>query len=492
VAGEKLGLARDDTMMTEDDGRHDADDDADIAPPYALEKRRHPRGVAGLVSRVRLLSTSVLTSSVYPVLLYGACLLDAALLWFDQMLSAELMLLLQITIDLIFWGEFLLKVVSFGLFGNESMTIPVYEQGMRLLRVCDTYLAQRWNRLDLLCLLSTFSTLFKVSSLNAGSSQETLVFGFGLLRVLRPLRLVTRSHDMREIVLSLLQATGAVVRVIFFIAAIYLVFAVIGQGVFGYRLHRCTDVAPMAWQPSDMSNCAGSFQRDGDGLLAPRAWWTPGHFDSTVSSFTTLFKVGSLKWLAVLSDSMEITAVWAQPCSSEAEAAGRCSRDYLHTAALYFIIFVVIGSYFCVNLLVAVIIDAFFSTQNHDASDNNFIEWHAMKRLILKVITLNPKPKPKPCTPNPEPQNSKTLTLKLSRYAREGPCRNHPTTRWRRVCGGCSRARRSTPSTSFSSAATLCSSCATTSTRPPAFSSPTMAGMTSAIYTYIVYYGWYY
>ena len=141
----------------------------------------------------------------------------------------------------------------------------------------------------------------------------------------------------------------------------------------------------MRWQASDQSNCIGHYSRRQDGLLVPRAWWSPGSFDSTADAFITLFKVGSLKWLSILNDGISITAIGTQPCSAQDELAGLCSRAYLHTATIYFTVFIVCGNYFCVNLLVAVIIDAFFSTENHDASDNSYIEWHAMKRLIIKV-----------------------------------------------------------------------------------------------------------
>lgn len=137
VAGQKLGFA-----SASDEGAEDDDDgkDEDIPPPYALAKRTR----RGILVRVRALGCSLLTNPVYPAVLYGACLVDAGLLWLDGSLSPGLTLPMHIGIDLIFWAEFCLKVSSFGLIGNSSTTIHVHEQGAEVARVVDTYLAQRW------------------------------------------------------------------------------------------------------------------------------------------------------------------------------------------------------------------------------------------------------------------------------------------------------------------------------------------------------------
>lgn len=133
AAGSKFGHgpAIDDDMQDEDD---------DIAPPYVIDDR--PK--RSIAARVRGLCSSILTHPLYPPLLYAACLVDAILLWLEGAMSQALTLPLRIGIDLIFWTEFCLKIVSFGVLGNTSTTIEVYEQGIEVVRVADSYLAQRW------------------------------------------------------------------------------------------------------------------------------------------------------------------------------------------------------------------------------------------------------------------------------------------------------------------------------------------------------------
>jgi len=133
VAGSKLGHgpAIDDDMQDEDD---------DIAPPYVIDDR--PK--RSIAARVGGLCSSILTHPLYPPLLYAACLVDAILLWLEGATSQALAFPLRIGIDLIFWTEFCLKIVSFGVLGNTSTTIEVYEQGAEVVRVVDSYLAQRW------------------------------------------------------------------------------------------------------------------------------------------------------------------------------------------------------------------------------------------------------------------------------------------------------------------------------------------------------------
>jgi hypothetical protein len=90
------------------------------------------------------------------------------------------------------------QVGSFGLMGSSSTLIIVMEQGTAVRRVVDPYVAQMWNRLDFLCLVSTFGTLLQVLNLSLDVGPNVMR-GLELLRCLRPLRLVTRSTQMRQL-----------------------------------------------------------------------------------------------------------------------------------------------------------------------------------------------------------------------------------------------------------------------------------------------------
>ena len=77
--------------------------------------------------------------------------------------------------------------------------------------------------------------------------------------------------------------------------------------------------------------------------IRPRAWSKPEYgFDNLTESFITLFKVASLKWLSVLQTATSVTAVNMQP-----------EPGISRVNVVYFIVFIVVGAYFCENLVVA-------------------------------------------------------------------------------------------------------------------------------------------
>jgi hypothetical protein len=53
--------------------------------------------------------------------------------------------------------------------------------------------------------------------------------GLVILRSLRPIRLVSRSEDLRELVTQLIRSTRPVVNVFFFMLIVYTIFAVVGD-----------------------------------------------------------------------------------------------------------------------------------------------------------------------------------------------------------------------------------------------------------------------
>ena len=216
----------------------------------------------GLVARARDSCSFILTAAWYRPTLYAVVVVDSCLL----VSNVSALLPVAAVLDLIFWVEFVLKTVSFGFgFRTSSTVIQVGEENSLVTRVVDPYFTQYWNRLDFLCLLSSGKTVLTILDLEKMTPRLALEV-LGLLRCLRPLRLVTRSDEMRELVGSLVRAGSSVVRVIFFYFCIFLIFAVIGQGLFRDKFDSCTDPSIVRWPrtslepPTHKALCVGSFQ----------------------------------------------------------------------------------------------------------------------------------------------------------------------------------------------------------------------------------------
>ena len=101
--------------------------------------------------------------------------------------------------------------------------------------VVDAYFASVWNRLDLVCLLSSLESAIHLTGLRH-TVGPTIMTALGIARSLRPIRLVTRSGALRELVDSLVSSARNVVHVLAWLFSVYVIFAVVGNALFGGRL----------------------------------------------------------------------------------------------------------------------------------------------------------------------------------------------------------------------------------------------------------------
>ena len=112
-----------------------------------------------------------LMSMTFRSVIYGVVLLDALMLLIGDKTSKDSALYMQtemrtfllILVDLIFWMEFMLKLICFGAMGSTNTKFVSVELGIRVMRVGDPYFAHRWNRLDFMCLLSSVKTLLEAA-----------------------------------------------------------------------------------------------------------------------------------------------------------------------------------------------------------------------------------------------------------------------------------------------------------------------------------------
>jgi len=213
-------------------------------------------GFAGVCSRIQ-------NSPEYSALMYAVVFFDASLPWFGDSVTIRYV---TYSVDIMFCLEFLLKVAAFGLIGSATSFVRSHEDGVKIVRLVEPYLNSRWNRLDFLVLFSSLGNLFEALELQAvkeprkralSTAKEpvaweclacacacrkskwhahglqavgpTVMKGLVILRSLRPIRLVSRSEDLRELVTQLIRSTRPVVNVFFFMLIVYTIFAVVGD-----------------------------------------------------------------------------------------------------------------------------------------------------------------------------------------------------------------------------------------------------------------------
>lgn len=95
--------------------------------------------------------------------------------------------------------------------------------------------------------------------------------------------------------------------VIVFSIFTFMVFALIGMGLFGGRLFRCS--APGAEYPRGKIECSGFHVMDA-GYSIPRAWESPPYnFDSFYNAIFLLFRVNTIKYVSNIFAVMDITKI---------------------------------------------------------------------------------------------------------------------------------------------------------------------------------------
>eukprot|EP00756_Hemistasia_phaeocysticola_P018451 Hpha_TRINITY_DN15595_c0_g2::TRINITY_DN15595_c0_g2_i1::g.108714::m.108714/K04842/SCN10A; voltage-gated sodium channel type X alpha len=266
----------------------------------------------------------------------------------------------NIFFTVIFILEMLAKIFAFGL---------VFHPG--------AYLRDGWNRLDALVVgISVLSLVF---------SGFSVVKVFRALRALRPLRVVNRHHGLKLVVRTLLKSLPAVANVALIALLIYLIFGILGVQLFAGRMYRCEDPNNefAIYQFRNETDCL--MGQENVSVLDRRRWRNnPQNFDNIGVSLLTLFEVATLElWTHIMYTAVDASGVDQGP-----------QRDASPwTAGFFFASFVVIGSFFVMNLFVGVIIWSYsVEKSNLDQVLGNMSEeqeeWMKMLRFI---VTFRPK-----------------------------------------------------------------------------------------------------
>jgi hypothetical protein len=164
-----------------------------------------------------------------------------------------------------------------------------------------------------------------------------------MLRVLRALRMISRNPELKQVIVALGESIGQISNVMLVTAIIFLIFAIIGVNLYGGKFFYCSE---------DMYKWHTEFEcHANDGL-----WMRYDHnFDNSMKGFVTLFVVASLEgWPDVLMQAYDAPGV---------ENTGPIYNNGVGKAIIFFLLFIVIGSFFFINMFVGVLFLKFAQAQ---------------------------------------------------------------------------------------------------------------------------------
>jgi hypothetical protein len=201
------------------------------------------------------------------------------------------------------------------------------------------YFNSGWNVLDF------FIVIVGIVSLVVTGGNIKSLKALRTLRALRPLRAIQKWEGMKLVVDALLGSIPSIFNVMIVTFLIFLIFGIVGVQFFGGTYGRCLDF------DGELMNA--TLVPDRDTCLLNNAtmeWYTPDvNFDRIDHAIFALFQVGTFEgWMMVMEYGIDSSGYMQQPVYE-----GR------YIMMLYFVIFIVIGSFFTLNLFIGVIIDNF-------------------------------------------------------------------------------------------------------------------------------------
>nr|XP_034985727.1 sodium channel protein type 5 subunit alpha-like [Zootoca vivipara] len=251
------------------------------------------------------------------------------------------------------------------------------------------YFTNVWCWLDFIIVDVSLVTL--VATL-AGQSDMGPIKSLRTLRALRPLRALSRFEGMRVVVNALVGAIPSIMNVLLVCLIFWLIFSIVGVNLFAGKFGKCVNMTEENASINEtiitnLSDCKEHNRTDG--IL----YWTTVkvNFDNVGSGYLALLQVATFKgWMDIMYAAADSTDVEYQP---KWEA-----NKYMY---IYFVIFIICGSFFTLNLFVGVIIDNFNQQKKKFGGEDIFMTeeqkkyYNAMKKLGSK----------KPQKPIPRPLN---------------------------------------------------------------------------------------
>ncbi|XP_072238417.1 sodium channel, voltage gated, type VIII, alpha subunit b isoform X4 [Leuresthes tenuis] len=212
------------------------------------------------------------------------------------------------------------------------------------------------------------------------------------LRALRPLRALSRFEGMRVVVNALVGAIPSIMNVLLVCLIFWLIFSIMGVNLFAGKYYYCfNETAEEYFHPDEVNNktqCLALIQQN---FTEVRWKNVKINFDNVGAGYLALLQVATFKgWMDIMYAAIDSRRVEDQPLYED--------NLYMY---IYFVIFIIFGSFFTLNLFIGVIIDNFnqqkkkFGGQDIFMTEEQKKYYNAMKKLGSK----------KPQKPIPRPQN---------------------------------------------------------------------------------------
>ncbi|XP_042187807.1 sodium channel protein type 4 subunit alpha A-like [Callorhinchus milii] len=224
-------------------------------------------------------------------------------------------------------------------FFNMEMVFKVLGLGLT------NYFTNVWTLLDFF--LVVVSTCFFILAMLGNRIQAfKSLRSLRTLRALRPLRAISRWEGMRLVVNALVASIPSISNVMLVCLVFWLIFGIVGVQIFGGMFFRCVDENDERLPITIINN-----RSDCDAYKDIGYQWVNSeiNFDNILTAYMALLQVATFEgWLEIMANAADTRGIDFQPEMG--------ANPY---SLFYFVAFIVIGTFFTLNLFIGIIIDNF-------------------------------------------------------------------------------------------------------------------------------------
>ncbi|XP_023820946.1 sodium channel protein type 4 subunit alpha [Oryzias latipes] len=256
------------------------------------------------------------------------------------------------------------------------------------------YFTNYWCWLDFLIVdISTDRAIVRVSLISLvanslGYSDFAAIKSLRTLRALRPLRALSRFEGMRVVVNALIGAIPSIMNVLLVCLIFWLIFSIMGVNLFAGKFGKCVNRTGFIHSITIVNN-----KSDCLAMNDTQFYWTTVkvNFDNVGLGYLSLLQVATFKgWMEIMNAAVDSRGVEEQP-----------SREINLYMYIYFVVFIIFGSFFTLNLFIGVIIDN-FNQQKRKLGGHDLFMTEEQKKYYNAMKKLGSK---KPQKPIPRPAN---------------------------------------------------------------------------------------
>ncbi|XP_068100253.1 voltage-dependent T-type calcium channel subunit alpha-1H isoform X2 [Hyperolius riggenbachi] len=234
------------------------------------------------------------------------------------------------------------------------------------------YLQSSWNVLDgVLVFVSIIDIIVSLASAG-GAKILGILRVLRLLRTLRPLRVISRAPGLKLVVETLISSLRPIGNIVLICCAFFIIFGILGVQLFKGKFFSCE--GPDIRNVTNRSECVG-----------PRNKWVRRkyNFDNLGQALMSLFVLSSKDgWVNIMYDGLDAVAPDIQPI-----------RNYNPWMLLFFISFLLLVSFFVLNMFVGVVVENFHKCRQHqEAEEARRREEKRLRRLDKKRRKAQKRP----------------------------------------------------------------------------------------------------